>query len=102
MQQQQHTLEWYKARLGRPTASQMWRVMARRKDGKISQTRASYIAELVTARRVTSSFLGYALGPFSPALQWGIDHEDAARDRYVAETGNTVEPVGFIEHPMLY
>jgi hypothetical protein len=96
-----HTIEWFKARLGRPTASQMWRVMAKRRDGKPSATRQSYLAELVMERRSCADKPLITFGPI-PALQWGIDHEPVARERYVAETGHDVSVAPFVEHPTLY
>jgi hypothetical protein len=95
-----HTLEWYRARLGRPTASQIWRVMSKRRDGKPSETRATYILDLVMERRSCAGYAPVGVNPV--AVQWGIDHEDEARERYVAETGNDVEAAPFIDHPKLF
>jgi hypothetical protein len=94
------TMAWFKARLGRPTASKIWMVMAKRRDGKPSQTRLNYIAELVMERRSTAAIPTF--GPIPAAIQWGIDHEPAARERYVAETGNEVAEAPFVPHPTLY
>lgn len=92
----QGTQEWHAARCGRVTASRIADVMAKTKTGP-SASRVNYMAELV-AERLT----GVPASSFSnAAMQWGTDHEPAARECYVFETGASVVEVGFFIHPVL-
>lgn len=64
-------------------------------DGEEYACRADYRAELV-AERLT----GYCLNHFvTPEMQWGLDHEDDAREAYEVATGNLLDGAGYIEHP---
>ena len=36
----------------------------------------------------------------NPAMQWGVDNEENARDAYETESGNIVLPCGFSIHPL--
>lgn len=80
----QRSPEWYQARLGKITASSAALVMypARRKP---------YIYQLV-AERLTGEQTPF---PMTEYMQWGVDHEDEARQWYENKTGNKVEEVGF-------
>lgn len=91
----QRTAEWLQDRCGCLTASRFASALARSKrDGKPLKAYFDLIDELV-AERVT----GQPTPHFrSVAMQWGVDHEGEARERYEIETGETVELVGFIPH----
>lgn len=92
----QRTPEWFSARAGKVTASCIYKVMAKLKDGKPSADRTNYHAQLV-AERLT----GVTAESFSnAAMQWGTDTEPQARAMYVLEVEPVVE-VGFIDHPYL-
>jgi putative phage-type endonuclease len=91
---EQRTDEWFAARIGKVTASRMADVCARTKTG-YAASRANYMAELVCERLTGKREEGF----INAAMQWGIDHENAARDAYSLKTGNLVTEVGFIPHP---
>jgi putative phage-type endonuclease len=94
---EQRTPEWFKARLGRLTASRVADMMATTRNGW-GASRANYAWELAIER-----LTGEATGGFcSPAMQWGIDQEDHARTAYQIHALCTVEEVGFLEHPELF
>lgn len=93
---EQRTEEWFKARLGRVTASRIADVCAKTKTGP-SASRASYMAQLIA-----EALTGNPPEPFTnAAIEWGVEHEAEARDAYSAKTGELVEEVGFIQHPTL-
>lgn len=90
---EQRTEDWYKARLGKVTASRVASVLAK----KDSATRADYLTDLVLERLTgnpTEMFV-------SSAMQWGTDTEPQARMAYEAHTNNLVDEVGFIDHPAI-
>lgn len=94
---EQRTEEWFKARLGRVTASRIADVCARTKTG-YGATRASYMAQLIA-----ETLTGQPPEPFTnAAMEWGIAHEAEARDAYSAKTGELVEETGFVPHPTLH
>lgn len=94
--EQQRTPEWFAKRLGLVTASRIADVMAKTKTG-VSASRSGYLAQLVTERLTgtpTESFQ-------SPAMEWGIQQEGAARAAYEARMGVLVDEVDFVRHPTL-
>ena len=94
---EQRSEEWFKARLGKVTASRVADVVARTKTG-YGASRANYMAELVCERltgRATESFS-------NAAMAWGTETEPAARDAYSARTGELVTEVGFLCHPVIH
>lgn len=86
--------EWFAARLGRVTASRVADVMAKTKTG-YSASRANYMAELIAERLTGTPAERFT----NAAMQWGTDHEDAARQLYAFKHDVEVEPVGFVPHP---
>ncbi len=90
IQAEQRSEEWFKARLGRATASRFNDIMARTRSGYGAQ-RKNYKAELVVETLTGTQNEFYA----STAMQWGTDTEPVARLAYILETGNEVEETGF-------
>lgn len=88
---QQRSEDWFNARAGKATSSRVAALTARTKSGWAA-SRANTIAQLVAER-----LSGTCQDTFtSPAMQWGIDHEDEARAAYEFMTDNEVEQVGFV------
>jgi putative phage-type endonuclease len=92
----QRTDEWFKARLGKATASNFRKILAKVKTGEAADRR-NYRAQLVIERLTGQQQDSYS----NAAMQWGTEQEPFARIAYMAQTGNEVEEVGFIEHPEL-
>ena len=93
---EQRTDDWFAARLGKVTASAIYKVMARTKTGP-GADRANYAAQLVAER-----LSGKPADSFSnAAMQWGVEKEAEARAVYSAEVGDTAVEIGFIEHPRI-
>lgn len=91
---EQRSPEWYAARLGKVTASRIADLMAKTKTG-YSTSRQNYMAELVCERLTGSPTDSYV----SPAMQWGMDNEAAAKAAYSFMTDAAIEEVGFIGWP---
>lgn len=97
---EQRTPDWFAARLGKITASRIDAVLARPK-GKgqdYSATRANYRAQLVL-ERITGK--EKEQGFQSKAMERGIELEPEARAAYDTAKGVMVEPVGFVQHPLI-
>lgn len=96
---QQRTAEWFQARLGKLTASRAEAAFSTyktaAKKGQPTEVARKLILEIAfertTGNRIES--------PMNFAMQWGVDHEQEARQAYIEKTGNLVTEVGFIDHP---
>ena len=89
--------EQIRQRIGCLTASGVKRALSFKRDGKSSEDREAYKRELVAERLV-----GYAMDHFvNAAMQHGIDNEAAAKDAYTWQTGNLIEPLPTIAHPVI-
>jgi putative phage-type endonuclease len=91
----QRTDDWYAARLGKVTASRISDVIARTETGW-GASRQSYMDDLIVERITGQPARGFV----SPAMRWGIDHEEDALNAY-AFYGDVPEPVGFVHHPSI-
>ena len=89
----QHTEEWFAARLGKVTASKIADVMMK----PTTAGYQNYKAQLVCERLTGTATEGFT----SAAMQHGTDTEPQARALYEIETGFDVAEVGFIQHPTI-
>jgi putative phage-type endonuclease len=88
--------KWWAARLGKVTASRVADVVAKTKT-RYSASRENYMADLIVER-----LTGQKASSFSnAAMEWGTEQEPNARAAYSARTGELVEEVGFIDHPVI-
>lgn len=92
----QHSPEWYAARLGKATASRVADLMAKTKSG-YSASRANYMAELICERLTGQPAERFTNG----AMQWGTDTEPQARAAYAFLGDLDVAEVGFVLHPTI-
>lgn len=86
---------WLAARAGKLTASRMKDAMDFKKDGSSSQKRADYMRDLLAERLTGLTTRHYV----TPAMEWGLISEDAAKRAYEASTGNLIAEAGFYDHP---
>ncbi|NHB94544.1 lambda exonuclease family protein [Photorhabdus cinerea] len=94
---EQKTTEWYKARLGKVTASGVANVMAKTKSG-YSASRHNYMAKLI-CEQLTGK---YEEGFKTAAMERGNELEAVAREMYcLNEFDATVSETGFVEHPSI-
>lgn len=91
---EQRTENWFSARLGKLTASNMARALDLTAKGAEGAKRKTYRLELI-AERITGQPT-----PFfeNAAMRHGTECEPLARSAYEAETGVMVQEVGFIPH----
>lgn len=89
--------QWLAERCGRLTASNMWKAMAFRKDGKPAIDRIKHIQELV-AERVTGFNVRNVV---TPAMERGLEYEDEMFDRFVEMTGRDVRLSRLYHHPTI-
>lgn len=93
---EQGTVAWLQARAGHCTASRFADVLAKVRAGEAA-TRRDYRWQLVTERITGQPCRQYE----SAAMRRGKELEPHARMAYEAETGNLVDEVGFILHPVV-
>lgn len=89
---EQRTDEWYSARAGKITGSRFAYAMAARGTTSFRQLIDQLVQERLTGRCLDNRRL-------NSAMQWGIDHEDAARHWYSKAHGRSVDLAGFVVHP---
>lgn len=93
----QRTPGWVKARQGLLTASRMAEAMNFLKGGKEAADRRQLKVDIL-AERLT----GYSIDHYvTPAMQWGMDHEDEARFVYQCDKGVAVQQCGLVLHPSI-
>ena len=103
----QHSLNWYRVRLGKFTGSQVGRLMKRGKGGEyFAKDAMSYITEVVAERMLNPSvvyvdelFEEYLLQATatSKAMAWGSDQEMNARGLYASLRKCKVTSCGAVE-----
>lgn len=107
---EQHSNDWYRARLGHITGSKVGCVMkaGRTKDKPFSDTALTYIYEVAGERMLNPDMVSDDLlfGMYldvttasSKAMRWGSEQEENARALYEELTGITVEETGCTAHP---
>jgi len=88
---------WWNARLGKLTASRMSAAMNFLKSGKESSERENLRYEVV-AERITNTFADKYT---TSDMQWGVEQEAAAKERFESVTGLIVTDTPFIDHPRI-
>lgn len=105
----QNTNDWYKARLGHFTGSQVGRLMkkGRGKDAEWSADAITYIKEVVAERLINPVILDIEdlfdqyldmTQASSKMIAWGHDNEDKALGAYTSITKNKVTHCGSLPH----
>lgn len=108
----QHTLGWYRARLGNITGSKVGDIMksGRKKDELFGDTAKTYIYQLAAERGMNpviveddDLFSDYIMqvNVSTKAMEWGNEQEDAARKLYQTITGRRIVEVGSCHHPTI-
>jgi putative phage-type endonuclease len=93
---EQRTEEWFNMRLGKVTASSLYKVLAKTKTG-YGADRANYMTQLVL-ERVTGNKADFYT---NASMQWGIDQEPFARAAYESSRGVMVDEIAFVPHPSI-
>jgi putative phage-type endonuclease len=93
---EQKSEEWFKARLGKVTASRVADVIAKTKTG-YSASRENYMAQLVVERMTNTQAESFT----NAAMQWGTDQEPFARAAYEVQQNVLVDETGLVDHPTI-
>lgn len=108
MNDAQHTLGWYRARLGNITGSMVGILMKSGKGKTFSETAETYLMQLAAERTMNrkvidndEEFETYLrqVNVTTKAMQWGTDKEAEARILYEQITGNHTVELGSCKHP---
>lgn len=91
---EQGTEDWFRARLGIPTASEFSTVMAKGKGSADSKTRKTYMLKLIGERMTGEPTESYT----NVHMERGKVMEEEARNFYAFQTDNEPELVGFIRN----
>ena len=86
--------EWLSERAGKVTASMISNVLMKPETAGYRDYQAQIVAEVLTGKPQGSDFT-------SAAMQFGSETEPLARSAYEAETGFSVDEVGFCQHPTI-
>jgi len=93
---EQRSEDWFKARLGKVTASRVADVIAKTKTG-YSASRENYMAQLVVERMTNTQAESFT----NAAMQWGTDQEPFARAAYEVHQDVLVDETGLVDHPTI-
>ena len=90
----QGSQEWLAERAGKVTASMVSAVLAKPETAGFRDYQAQLVAEILTGKPQGSDYI-------NAAMAFGTEMEPLARSAYVAETGFSVDEVGFCQHPTI-
>ncbi|WP_019218563.1 lambda exonuclease family protein [Bartonella florencae] len=94
---EQRTTEWFQARLGKVTASNIYNILSKTAKGLPTSKYEDYKIKLITERLTEEISQSYT----TPAMQWGIEHEEDALKEYAFIYDAEVIKCGFIQHPTI-
>ncbi|EJF84068.1 hypothetical protein MCU_00736 [Bartonella elizabethae Re6043vi] len=94
---EQRTAEWFQARLGKVTASNVYNVLSKTAKGMPTSKYEDYKIKLMTERLTEEISQSYT----TPAMQWGIEHEEDALREYAFIYDTEITQCGFIQHPTI-
>lgn len=86
--------EWFAERAGKVTASMVSAVLAKPETAGYRDYQAQLVAEILTGKPQGSDYV-------NAAMAFGTEMEPLARSAYEAETGFSVDEVGFCQHPTI-
>ncbi|MCZ2158831.1 YqaJ viral recombinase family protein [Bartonella sp. 220] len=94
---EQRTAEWFQARLGKVTASNVYNVLSKTAKGLPTSKYEDYKMKLITERLTGEISQSY----ITPSMQWGIEHEEDALKEYEFIYDADIIKCGFIPHPTI-
>ncbi|UNE54435.1 lambda exonuclease family protein [Bartonella machadoae] len=94
---EQRTAEWFQARLGKVTASNVYNILSKTAKGLPTSKYEDYKIKLMTERLTGEISQSY----ITPSMQWGIEHEEDALKEYEFIYDADVIKCGFIPHPTI-
>jgi hypothetical protein len=100
MAEQQHTPQWYGARLFHFTSSELHKLLTKPKPKSgetVSKTAETYIFDKIAEELTNGTCLDYTQVD-TKETRWGNEWESKAREAYEERTGHKVTECGFIEY----
>ncbi|WP_019223384.1 lambda exonuclease family protein [Bartonella rattaustraliani] len=94
---EQRTAEWFRARLGKVTASNIYNIMSKTAKGLPTSKYEDYKIKLITERLTGEASPSYE----TEDMRWGIEHEDDALQEYGFIYDANIVKCGFIQHPTI-
>ncbi|WP_375649943.1 lambda exonuclease family protein [Bartonella sp. MU70NMGDW] len=94
---EQRTAEWFQARLGKVTASNIYSVLSKTTKGLPTSKYEDYKIKLITERLTGETSPYYE----TEDMRWGIEHEDDALREYGFIYDADITKCGFIQHPTI-
>ncbi|WP_375667890.1 MULTISPECIES: lambda exonuclease family protein [unclassified Bartonella] len=94
---EQRTAEWFQARLGKVTASNIYSVLSKTTKGLPTSKYEDYKIKLMTERLTGETSPYYE----TEDMRWGIEHEDDALREYGFIYDADITKCGFIQHPTI-
>lgn len=110
--EEQHSLGWYRARLGNITGSRVGDLMvsSRKKDEVFGGTAMTYIYQIAAERSMNKNIVDNddafetyldCVTVTTKAMQWGTDMEEEARSLFAKLNGLTITETGSVHHPTI-
>lgn len=106
--QEQHTADWYRARLGHITGSEVGNIINAGRGTDFTQTGYTYLYRVASERELSERVLAdddflWAYIDDTHATTWamqrGSENEEKARALYKKQTGSTLRETGSCRHP---
>jgi hypothetical protein len=106
----QHSTEWFRARLGRITGSQVGLLMKSGRKSDFSDTAKTYIYQVAAERAMNPEVVNdddifsmylQQVNINTKAMTWGTEQEEDARFLYEKTTGRRIVTVGLCVHPTI-
>lgn len=95
---QQRTQEWFNARVGKVTASEVYKICVKTSKGSKSTSYDRYKEKIITEILTN---IPAETGICTHAMQWGIDNEQDAKKQYEFMFDAKIIDCGFIIHPTM-
>ena len=106
----QHSLGWFRDRLGKITGSQVGLIMKSGKNSDFTDTAKNYLYQVLAERNMNPAIVNddeifeeyiQQVDVKSKAMQWGNDQEENARNLYTTLTKRHIVEVGSCLHPAI-
>lgn len=104
----QHSIEWFRKRLGNFTGSQVGLLMKKGRTDYFSDTAKTYIYQVASERDMNPEIVNddvefekylHQVCINTKSMQWGTDQEKNARELYERITGRHIVETGSYKHP---
>ncbi|SPU26477.1 putative phage-type endonuclease [Candidatus Bartonella washoeensis] len=94
---EQRTAEWFQARLGKVTASNVYSILSKTAKGLPTSKYEDYKIKLITERLTGENSPHYE----TEDMRWGVENEENALKEYAFIYDANITRCGFIQHPTM-